>query len=52
MLGNTSMKSAVDKWMASDSHKQNILSSKYKNIGVGVVKSEKYGYVIVAMFTG
>ena len=52
IAGNSSMKRAVEKWMASDSHRQNILSTKYKYIGVGVTKSEKYGFVIVAMFTG
>ena len=52
IAGNTSMKKAVEKWMQSDSHKRNILSSKYKYIGVGVTKSDKYGYIIVTMFTG
>ena len=51
IAGNTSMKDTVDKWMASESHKKNILSSKYKNIGVGVQKSPRYGYIIVAIFT-
>lgn len=45
------MKSAVDKWMDSESHRKNILSKNYKKIGVGVTKSDKYGYVISAIFT-
>ncbi len=51
IAGNTSMKAAVDKWMDSESHKKNILSTNYTKIGVGVTKSDKYGYVIVALFT-
>lgn len=51
IAGNISMKAAVDKWLASESHKKNILSNKYTKIGVGVEKSDKYGYIIVAIFT-
>lgn len=35
IAGNTSMKSAVDKWLASESHKRNILSDKYTKIRCG-----------------
>ncbi len=51
IAGNTSMKNAVDKWLSSESHRKNILSKNYNHIGVGVEKSPKYGYVIVAIFT-
>ena len=52
LAGNISMKNAVDKWLASESHKKNILSEKYTEIGIGIAKSSKYGYVIVALFKG
>lgn len=35
--------SAVDAWMASPSHKENMLSSKYKEIGVAVVEGNLAG---------
>src|SRR3989304_7164924 len=35
--------SAVDAWMASPSHRENILSSKYKEIGIGVIDGKLAG---------
>lgn len=52
IAGNSNMKKAVDSWIASESHKKNILSNSYNYIGVGVTKSDKYGYIIVTMFIG
>lgn len=45
--------SAVDAWMASPSHRENMLSSKYKEIGIGVVDGRLAGVdttVIVQFF--
>jgi len=50
IAGNPSLEDAVSSWMKSATHKQNILSNSYNYIGIGVEKSETYGYVITAMF--
>lgn len=50
IAGNPSLNDAVASWMSSSDHKKNILSSNYNYIGVGVTKSNAYGYVISAMF--
>lgn len=45
--------SAIDAWMASPSHKENMLSTKYKEIGVAVVEGELAGVettIIVQLF--
>jgi len=52
LAGNSNMKSAVDSWMNSEGHRKNILSNSYNYIGIGVTKSDKYGYIISAMFIG
>jgi len=52
IAGNPSVENAVKSWLASDSHKQNLLSNAYNYIGIGIEESPAYGYVIVAMFIG
>lgn len=52
IAGNPDLNAAVTAWMNSPTHKENILSSAYNYIGIGVTKSDTYGYVIVAMFVG
>lgn len=52
IAGNENVESAVKSWLNSEEHKQNILSSAYNYIGIGVEKSNTYGYVIVVMFIG
>ncbi len=45
--------SAIDAWMASPSHKENMLSSKYKEIGIAVVEGDLAGVdttLIVQLF--
>ncbi len=46
--------SAVDAWMASPSHRENLLSSKYKEIGIGVVEGSLSGTdtTIIVQFFG
>ncbi|KKU64317.1 MAG: hypothetical protein UX88_C0014G0009 [Candidatus Woesebacteria bacterium GW2011_GWC2_47_16] len=46
--------SAVDAWMASPSHKENMLSPKYREIGIGVVEGDLAGVdtTIVVQFFG
>ena len=52
IAGNPSLEDAVNSWLNSATHKQNILSNSYNYIGIGVAKSPIYGYIIVAMFIG
>ena len=50
IAGNPSLEAAVNAWLNSSTHKQNLLSNSYNYIGIGVEKSDTYGYVITAMF--
>ncbi len=50
IAGNPSLQDAVTAWLNSPTHKQNILSNSYNYIGIGVEKSDTYGYVISTMF--
>lgn len=52
IAGNPSLQDAVTAWLNSATHKQNILSNSYNYIGIGVEKSDTYGYVISTMFIG
>ena len=50
----SSASSAVEAWMNSPSHKENILSSKYKEIGIGVIEGNLAGVdtTIIVQFFG
>ncbi|MCX6705899.1 MAG: CAP domain-containing protein [Candidatus Woesebacteria bacterium] len=50
----SSASSAVEAWMNSASHKENLLSSKYKEIGIGVVEGNLAGVdtTIIVQFFG
>lgn len=50
IAGNPSLQDAVTSWLNSPTHKQNILSNSYNYIGIGIEKSDTYGYVISTMF--
>lgn len=50
IAGNPSLQDAVTAWLNSPTHKQNILSTSYNYIGIGIEKSDTYGYVISTMF--
>ena len=52
IAGNRSVANAVNSWLSSEPHKQNLLSNAYNYIGIGLEKSDTYGYVIVVMFIG
>ena len=47
--GYNSAKEVFDAWMASESHRNNILHSQYTAIGISIFKTER-GYVIAAGF--
>ena len=50
----SSASSAVDAWMNSPTHRENILNSKYKEIGIGVVEGDLAGVdtTIIVQFFG
>ena len=52
IAGNPNLEDAVNAWLDSETHRQNIYSNSYNYIGIGVTKSPVYGYIIVAMFVG
>lgn len=52
IAGNPSLKAAVDAWLASPGHSANIYSTTFNYIGIGIAKSDVYGYVISTMFIG
>ncbi len=52
IAGNSSLTDAVNSWLSSDSHKQNILSNDYNYTGIAVVDSIAYGKIIVELFVG
>lgn len=52
IAGNTSIDAAIDSFINSSEHSKNILSNSYNYVGIGIEKSDKYGYIIVIMFVG
>ena len=52
IAGNSSNSAAVNAWMNSAGHKENILNSSFNYTGIGIVSSPKYGKVYVQMFMG
>ena len=52
IAGNSTLEGAVNAWMNSEGHRENILNNAYNLTGIGVVKSDTYGYVMVQMFVG
>ncbi len=41
---------AVQAWMNSNSHRENILEKRYEYTGISVVKDKNYGYLFVQVF--
>lgn len=52
IAGNSSLSDAVNSWLSSESHKNNILSNDYNYTGIAVVDSIAYGKIIVELFVG
>lgn len=52
IAGNSSLAGAVDAWMNSTGHRENILNNAYNYTGIGIVDSPKYGKIMVQMFIG
>lgn len=52
LAGNVNGVKAVNAWMNSQTHKDNILDDNYEYTGISVVNSEIYGKVYVQFFMG
>lgn len=52
IAGNPSLDEAVNSWINSSTHRENLLSTSYNYVGIGISKSPIYGYIVVAMFAG
>ena len=52
IAGNNSAENAVAAWMNSQAHRQNILSTEFNFIGIGIAESQEYGNIYVGMFIG
>ena len=52
IAGNSSNEGAVNAWINSQGHKDNILNKNYNYTGISVVNSPIYGKIFVQMFIG
>ncbi len=52
LAGNITPKKAVEAWINSHSHKENILEKKFEYTGICVIESPIYGSVFVQLFIG
>ncbi len=52
IAGNKTVEGAFKAWMASDTHKKNILNSGFKVTGIGIESSATYGKILVQQFIG
>ena len=52
IAGNKTVEGAFKAWMASESHKNNILNSGFKVTGIGIENSSTYGKILVQQFIG
>ena len=50
IAGNSTIQGAVTAWMNSAGHKANIMNGTYNYTGIGITKSNKYGYMFVQQF--
>lgn len=52
IAGNKTVEGAFKAWMASESHKKNILNTSFTVTGIGVEDSKTYGKILVQQFIG
>ena len=52
LAGNVNPKKAVEAWINSTLHRENILESKFEYTGICVIKSPVYGKIFVQLFIG
>ncbi|KJS82130.1 MAG: hypothetical protein JM58_15485 [Peptococcaceae bacterium BICA1-8] len=50
LAGNSTVQKAHDALMNSSGHRKNILHSQFTHIGIGMRKSDRYGYLFTQMF--
>ena len=50
LAGNTMPRRAVDAWINSPSHRENILEAKFKYTGIYLIESPVYGKIFVQLF--
>ena len=50
IAGNNDFNDAINSWFESIDHRKNLLSNKFNNIGIGITKSNTYGYIFVILF--
>ena len=52
LAGNITEARAVNAWINSPAHRDNILDESYEYTGICVVESETYGKIFVQLFLG
>lgn len=52
LVGNTTPKRAVEAWINSPSHRENILEEEFQYTGIKVIHSPIYGKIFVQLFIG
>ena len=52
LAGNITPKRAVEAWINSKTHRENILEDRFEYTGIYVIESEVYGKIFVQMFIG
>jgi len=52
IAGNKTVEGAFKAWMASESHKKNILNPNFTVTGIGIEESKTYGKILVQQFIG
>ncbi len=52
LAGNTTPKKAVEAWINSTSHRENILEEDFTYTGIYVIESKTYGKIFVQLFIG
>lgn len=52
LAGSETVKDGYNEWLKIESHKKNILNKNYNYTGIAVIKSKKYGKIIVQEFVG
>lgn len=52
LAGSTTPEKAVEAWIASTSHRENILEERFEYTGIYVIESPVYGRIFVQLFIG
>lgn len=52
LAGNINEEKAVDAWINSPSHRDNILEKDFEYTGISVIQSKTYGKIFVQLFIG